>query len=855
MWQSSETATLGQNKVYSYIHKLNKLRVLLCPVDGAAVTAYMRAVHAGSKEESATVPMGAAHFIEHMSFRIQNGKIWSLAKKGDIINAETNMDSTRFFVVHLPEQTNETIEIDANRFKENTVPADKVSTEMKAVLNELERGEQAGNKMFRTTGAVAILEHPYHCATIGTETAVKSTKASDMQHFREKYYVPNNTTLIFVGALDPTQIMKQVETHFGQMPPGQDCHPVHSQEPPQFGKRTVELKMTAPCPMTCMAFRAPKGTTKESIALQAISRLVYHRSEGRAESLVTDGTFHDISTYSPRQVDPYLWFFHGTHEKTSKEIRTLNEHKMLEVLQSFITHKVSPDRLTQVKNSMADDWNRSTESVQDIMNEIGRSVSMGNWKDFQDKHLQLECLTAKDIQDTAEQCFVETSMTITHVIPTTSSGKQLTTQNLQTTKGIESPPIEELPIAVGKHQWSVTQLTPTTHFIHTERASFVRATISARFSPAEHDTASLLVALSGGSNGTETDRQLFTLHSERNFTHDHEFIHMNMVMPTSIQSITDGAKIMFQQNWLCPHISSQSLELHKRHLISELQSRHSDQGWIVKKHFIGALFDQTQYNIPISDRISRIQNIHLAEIKDFHQRFVANNNSTYVTMITPTTETAAALGNVLPAHATTPVQTLAWTSKTRTPSTFKKKLEGYGSASIMMGQTVPKSMSYREKIALKCAAEILGGGMTGRLMHTVREQRGLGTYGIYAVLQTVSAKTDPIMCVQGTFSPGSLDEGLKVTKELVHEWRNHGVTPKELSDAKERMVGSLMIASDEVDQLGSIMLKYILDEKNPTSEFNKFQEITQSLTLKDVNNTLQKYIDPHKFAEVIVGPV
>ena len=173
----------------------------------------------------------------------------------------------------------------------------------------------------------------------------------------------------------------------------------------------------------------------------------------------------------------------------------------------------------------------------------------------------------------------------------------------------------------------------------------------------------------------------------------------------------------------------------------------------------------------------------------------------------------------------------------------------------MMGQTVPKSMSYREKIALKCAAEILGGGMTGRLMHTVREQRGLGTYGIYAVLQTVSAKTDPIMCVQGTFSPGSLDEGLKVTKELVHEWRNHGVTPKELSDAKERMVGSLMIASDEVDQLGSIMLKYILDEKNPTSEFNKFQEITQSLTLKDVNNTLQKYIDPHKFAEVIVGPV
>jgi len=172
-----------------------------------------------------------------------------------------------------------------------------------------------------------------------------------------------------------------------------------------------------------------------------------------------------------------------------------------------------------------------------------------------------------------------------------------------------------------------------------------------------------------------------------------------------------------------------------------------------------------------------------------------------------------------------------------------------------MGQTVPNSMSDREKIALKCAAEILGGGMTGRLMHTVREQRGLGTYGIYAVLQTISNKTDPIMCIQGTFSPNSLDEGLKVTKELVQEWRDHGVTPKELSDAKDRMVGSLIIASDDVDQLSSIMLKYILDEKKPTFEFNQFQEITQSLTLTDVNATLKKYIDTDKFAQVIVGPV
>ena len=212
MWRPGPSATLQKNTVYSYQHQNNNLTVLLCPVPGSSVTAYMRAVKAGSKDEAATTPMGAAHFIEHMSFRIQKGKIWTLASKGDVINAETNMDSTRFYVVHMPHQTAQTIEIDANRFKQAAVPADKVPVERHAVQNELEvppleRGEQAGNKMFRTTSAVAILEHPYHHSTIGTAHDVAAATADDIEHFRAKYYVPNNTTLIFAGAFEPQAVL------------------------------------------------------------------------------------------------------------------------------------------------------------------------------------------------------------------------------------------------------------------------------------------------------------------------------------------------------------------------------------------------------------------------------------------------------------------------------------------------------------------------------------------------------------------------------------------------------------------------------------------------------------------------
>ena len=63
----------------------------------------------------------------------------------------------------------------------------------------------------------------------------------------ERYYVPNNATLIFAGNFDALSVIQHVDTHFGSMQPGNDCHPVHAPEDTN-GQRSVELKIDAPCP-------------------------------------------------------------------------------------------------------------------------------------------------------------------------------------------------------------------------------------------------------------------------------------------------------------------------------------------------------------------------------------------------------------------------------------------------------------------------------------------------------------------------------------------------------------------------------------------------------------------------------
>lgn len=855
-WTPGASLDFVNTTVNEYVHSGNGLTVLLCPVPESAVCGYMRVVHAGSKEEADFSPKGMAHFLEHMSFRINGGKIWSLAKKGDVINAMTNMDSTRYYVVHLPEQTPEVIQIDADRFKQTHVPAEKIPVESHAVINELERGEQADNKMFQETSSTAIRVHAYRDSTIGTRTGVTHSTAEDMRRYRERYYVPNNATLVFVGHFDAEKVLRHVHEHFGTMTAGDQCHPVHAPEPPQMGKKTVELKIDAPCPMICMAFRQPKGATKEAMALQCISKLTWHNNDGRAKTLIVDNTLHDVGTYAPRQIDPYLWFMHGTQESTSGQARMDTERKMLAVLQSFATHKVTQDELRTVKTNMNDEWDRGLESVTDMMNELGRGAATGNWKDFADRKLTLDELTPEDLQRVAFDVFQDTQMTVTHVIPTKKTTAAKPATQMTSVKTSVAPSPDQLPKPAAAQGWQIASISPTTHILHVPKASYVRTTLSARFSPEDHGIASIMTASMGKGvmpSGKSTTSELMSLHTERSFTHDHEFVHMSMDMPAT-SGLEKASTIMFQHEWQEPAFTSDVVELQKRHFISELKSLKNDQNFQTKKHFIQALFERTKYHIPIDVRVDAVSELNVRDIQNFHRQWIQSSPHTYVTMVTPTLEAAATLGKVFPSHKEEPNTTLEWSAKPRTASEKNVLMQGYGSSKIMMGQTIKATPLTKDFVALQCAASVLGDGMTGRLMHTVRELKGLGTYGIYSMIQTVTPKSPAIFCVEGTFSPDSVVEGVNCTKSLVNEWVQHGITPAELASVKTRIRGSKTIAIDTVDNLHSLVLKNILEKKNTTESLDTFNKILAELTLDDVNTAVQTHIDPNAFAMVKVGP-
>jgi len=545
------------------------------------------------------------------------------------------------------------------------------------------------------------------------------------------------------------------------MPKGINCNPVHCPEPAQNGLRMSEINISAPCHMLCLAFHTPNGRTKESLTLKVIANLLWKNRSGRGKQLLTSNILHDVGVYCPKQHDPYLFFFHGTMGRANP----MAPNKMLEILQTFSTVPVNESDLNTAKRQMIDEWNRSTESPSDIMNAIAAGVSIGNWTEISDRHHILSSITKHDLMRVAESIFRKDNMNIVRIVPSIKA-RSLPIEVDTTINYLKSPAsLDILPIDEPKANWSMHNIGKTTNVLQVPQAKYARATISARFDPKYHDIASLFV-----KNSSERgQQQLYNIHSNRNFASDHEFVHLNMELPLELGKLKQAASLI-TKDWESQNFDEEEIEITKRQMISEMRNLDQNQDYMTKSMFVQELFSNTTYHIPITQRIDALENVTANHIKSFHRKWMINGES-YIVVVSPTVEMGQQLAKILPNGAVrTPVPTMSWKSLPRKAILNHLPIKGYGSISIMIGQTVPIKGDHPASIALDCAAEIFGGGMTGRLMHIVREQKGLGTYGVYSMLKSVNRRTDKIFVISGSFSPDSFDAGMKCTRKLLADF-------------------------------------------------------------------------------------
>jgi zinc protease len=187
----------------------------------------------------------------------------------------------------------------------------------------------------------------------------------------------------------------------------------------------------------------------------------------------------------------------------------------------------------------------------------------------------------------------------------------------------------------------------------------------------------------------------------------------------------------------------------------------------------------------------------------------------------------------------------------------KKKLVyigGKANADLLVGHSLAIRQNHPDLMALYVAIQVFGGGgFTSRLMHEVREKRGL-TYGVNASLQGVSEFSDCYVAVWGTFAPTTVEQGKSVILAEYQKLVTRGVNAVELAEIKRELVGSYRVSLETTSRLASLLLTN--KEAHRSNDYiDTYVDVIDGVTLAHINAVIKKYLDTENIAIVVAGTV
>ncbi|WP_319545510.1 pitrilysin family protein [Ruegeria conchae] len=142
-----------------------------------------------------------------------------------------------------------------------------------------------------------------------------------------------------------------------------------------------------------------------------------------------------------------------------------------------------------------------------------------------------------------------------------------------------------------------------------------------------------------------------------------------------------------------------------------------------------------------------------------------------------------------------------------------------------------------------------GGGFESRLMHEVREKRGL-TYGV----STFLVPKDLASVYLGSVSSAN-DRIADAVNVIRDEWAraaSEGFTQEELDDAKTYLTGAYPLRFDGNGQIAGIMVGMQMEDL-PIDYIATRNDKVNAVTLEDINRVAAEFLDPEGLHFTVVG--
>lgn len=375
---------------------------------------------------------GLSHMLEHMLFRgtktTRDGEYaQTIHNLGGEMNAMTTPDFTMYHSAIPVKGVSLVLKLEADRMR-NLVITNKLLQREKEVVKEerqMRVNDNPSNMLAERFYATAFVNNPYHHPVVGWPKDVASYTLADVKGWYNKWYHPNNATLILVGDLSAKQGFSLAKKYFANIP--RVVLPVrkHRSEVPTLGKKRLLVHYPAKVPVLKIGYLVPglaqlKGEKWKAYALEVLAGVLDATPSSRLnQHLVRDRPVAaSISTY----------YFPMHRYKTQFQINAIpaRGRKLVDVeagisqeIANLQESEVSADELDRVKAQVVASYVYQKDSLEYQAMNVGIPLmTQLPWNIDQQWVKYIEAVTAHQVQWVAQRYLSKKRLTVGYLEPT-----------------------------------------------------------------------------------------------------------------------------------------------------------------------------------------------------------------------------------------------------------------------------------------------------------------------------------------------------------------------------------------------------------------------------------------------------
>ena len=437
--QPAEPVMLSSSESVKVYQLANGMKVLVQEDDRSpvVVSQVWYKVGASYEPEGKT---GMSHVLEHMMFKgtpdYPSGEFSELiALNGGKENAFTSKDYTAYFQRISSEHLELCLELEADRMKNLVLDEAEFKKEVEVVKEErrLRTEDKPTSLTYERFNATAFQTGAYHAPVIGWMQDLDNMTVADLRDWYNKWYTPNNATLVVSGDVQAAQVIKLANQYFGRI----DAQAVPEQkikvEKLQTSSRYIKVALPAQVPYLIMGYKVPSLTQAKTAeldadvyALEVLAGLLDGGNSARLMKNLVRG--REIASSAGASYNPYdrlntLFLLDGLPAGKS-DVAELKS-ALLEEVEKLKTGLPEQNELDRVKAQViaANVYEKDSLFYQAMQLGILETTGLG-WQKKDEYLEKISAITPEQVQAVAIRYLTEETLTVAELKPLPMESKK-----------------------------------------------------------------------------------------------------------------------------------------------------------------------------------------------------------------------------------------------------------------------------------------------------------------------------------------------------------------------------------------------------------------------------------------------